>query len=85
MDYIFGPEVMKDGYNVAVIREHLTRSLGTLYGDIHDEIRNAFDHLIPATEDGVWYACRTPRSCAELPSHSVARGTCVEDSERCSC
>lgn len=76
MDYIFGPEVMEDGYNVTVIRECLTRNLGPLYGDIHDEICNAFDQLIPATEDGEWFIHMSPcvtlsLSCGRTAWHAV--------------
>lgn len=52
MDYIFGQEVMEDHYNIAVIRERLTRNLGPLYREIYDEITDAFECLVPAKEDG---------------------------------
>ena len=88
LDYIFGPEVMEDGYNVAVIRERLTRNLGPLYGDIYDEIRSACDRLIPATEDGE-RICRRPLfrdslsvSMLRRITCSVVRRPCTEDHER---
>lgn len=52
MTYVFGREVIEDPYNGAVTRERLNRNLGVLYGDVYDEISNAFCTLIPATKDG---------------------------------
>ena len=52
MDYIFGRDVMKDGSHVTITRERLTRNMSHMYADIFDEIRNACEQLMPATETG---------------------------------
>ena len=45
-----GPSTANNLYHVPVIRNTLTRNLGTLSGEIYDEICNAFAHCIPATD-----------------------------------
>ncbi|OCH95707.1 cytochrome P450 [Obba rivulosa] len=51
--YTFGPEALDDQYHIDVIREKLSRNLGTLLPDVQDEIQHAFDHLI-RTEGDEW-------------------------------
>lgn len=41
-----------DQYHILVIRNQLTRNLGVIFPDIHNEIVYAFDKLIPPTAGG---------------------------------
>lgn len=41
-------------YHVAIIRSQLTRNLGALFPDVHDEIIHSFADLIPPT-NGEYY------------------------------
>jgi len=44
--YTMGPELLQNLYHVEVIRSHLTRSLGSLYPEIRDEVSVAFDEVL---------------------------------------
>lgn len=45
-DYTIGPEVHNDPYHIPAIRIILSRSLATLYPDLHDELAVATRELI---------------------------------------
>ena len=51
-NYIFGGDVIDDRDGATILRERLTRNIGTLYHDIHEEVTQAFEDLVPAKEDG---------------------------------
>lgn len=69
LEYTMGRSTANNLYHVPVIRNTLTRNLGTLSGEIYDEICNAFAHCIPATDGG-----STPITvCGPVNSNSASR------------
>ena len=50
-----GPELFHNTYHIEVVRSHLTRNLGTLYPEIRDEIRLAFDEVLDLRDNGEFY------------------------------
>ncbi|KAK0205563.1 cytochrome P450 [Desarmillaria ectypa] len=53
MDYSFGRFLRLDPYHLDVVRGALTRNIGNCFADVQDEIKAAFNDLIPMTEDWV--------------------------------
>lgn len=54
IEYTLGPAIHHNMYHVAIIRSQLTRNLGALFPDVHDEIIHSFADLIPPT-NGEYY------------------------------
>ncbi|KIP05259.1 hypothetical protein PHLGIDRAFT_490945 [Phlebiopsis gigantea 11061_1 CR5-6] len=61
--FVFGNEVLRDPYHVAVIRDRLTRGAATLFAGMCDEIEAAFGDAVPADTNG-WVS---------LPAHATMR------------
>ncbi|KAF9235144.1 cytochrome P450 [Melanogaster broomeanus] len=67
--YILGPEMFRNSYHYPIVRSRLTRSLGTLYPDLRDEVITAFEEIldlkgnewksVPALEAVQQVVCRT--------------------------
>lgn len=53
LSHTFGKELLDHGYHIPVIRSQLTRHLSPLFLDIHDEIVQSFNDLLPRTDDWV--------------------------------
>ncbi|KAJ3543507.1 hypothetical protein NM688_g5847 [Phlebia brevispora] len=73
---MFGHSLHSNPYHVAVVRQQLTRHLGTVFPDIRDEIVAAFGDNIPARSDG-WVevpAFRTMRQIIARVSNRVFLG-----------
>ncbi|EJD07459.1 cytochrome P450 [Fomitiporia mediterranea MF3/22] len=51
--WTFGLKVARNRYHVTIVRNQLTRSLGLLFDDVYDEIIQAFNDLIPKSNDWV--------------------------------
>ncbi|EIW83355.1 cytochrome P450 [Coniophora puteana RWD-64-598 SS2] len=49
--YTLGPDVCADPFHLPVVRSQLTRNLGVLFSDIHDEIAASFRDEIPLKGD----------------------------------
>lgn len=45
-----GLQISANAYHVPIIRNDLTKNLGLMMPDIHDEIVHAFSEIIPATD-----------------------------------
>lgn len=51
-DYTAGPQIRSDAYHTALIRTTLSRNMGDMVVNLHDEISAALHDLVPAT--GEW-------------------------------
>jgi hypothetical protein len=49
-DFTIGREVVADSYHVGVVRGPLTRNIGTLFSELHEEIELQFASEIPPTK-----------------------------------
>lgn len=49
-----GPFITNNDYHVPLIRTVLTRNLGALSAEIHDEVKQSFADIIPATDGMSW-------------------------------
>jgi hypothetical protein len=52
MRYTFGPEIEFNHRHADVIKTHLTRNVGALFPEVHDELVAAFEDIIPVKDDG---------------------------------
>ena len=50
MDITMGPAMANNLYHIEVVRSQLTRNIGTLFGEVKDEIGLAFDEYIGQTD-----------------------------------
>ena len=52
-EYTFHPVVTATPrYHISIIKSHLTRSIGTVTSEIHEEVLAAFDEYFPINADG---------------------------------
>ncbi|KAG6885315.1 hypothetical protein C0993_003292 [Termitomyces sp. T159_Od127] len=66
-----GPEAFHDSYHVEVVRSSLTRNLVARFPDVQDEIRSAFEELIPQTQE--WIAIKAIPTIRKIVSRSSNR------------
>ena len=59
--------MFRNPYHVHTIQSQLTRSLLACFGDVRDEIAQAFEDLIPAKADGKWTRLLQLSQCQDLP------------------
>ncbi|KAK1229505.1 hypothetical protein PQX77_007428 [Marasmius sp. AFHP31] len=52
-DYIFGPSLNENPFHIEVIQGALTRHLASMFGEVYDELSQAFNDEIPLTDDWV--------------------------------
>lgn len=50
--YTLGPEVFKSVWHAEVVRSQLNRNLDSIFPEVYDEIKSAFDELLATGEDG---------------------------------
>ncbi|EGO30935.1 hypothetical protein SERLADRAFT_444508 [Serpula lacrymans var. lacrymans S7.9] len=51
VEFTLGPEIHHNPYHIPIIRSQLTRNLGDIFSDIHDEMVTSFDDIIQVKDD----------------------------------
>jgi hypothetical protein len=58
VNYTLGAETHYDPYHIQVVRGSLTRNIGNLYHELHEEIGLQFDSEIPLTKGQLFFLHR---------------------------